>query len=70
MENVGRGISAEPTSHHGMHDMSSAVSIGHSGQEIAIEVDEFDGSAYRAAYCYELSTDDSGKDKKSARHPC
>lgn len=69
MENVGMGISAEPTSHHGMHDISLATGMGHRGP-IVIEVDEFDGKAYRPAYCYESSIDDSGKGKESARHPC
>ncbi|WP_125487106.1 hypothetical protein [Edaphobacter aggregans] len=69
MENVGVGISAEPTSHHGMHDVSSAIRMGHT-MDVVIEVDEFDGNTYKPAYCYELSTDDDGKDKKSARHPC
>ena len=70
MENVGMGISVEPTSHHGMHDISSAMSMGHRPLEVVIEVDEFDGRAYKSAYCYESSVDEDGKEKKSARHPC
>jgi hypothetical protein len=69
MENDGVGISVEPTSHHGMHDISSAIRMGHT-MEIAFEVDEFDGRTYKPAYCYESSVDEDGKEKKSARHPC
>jgi hypothetical protein len=69
-ENVGQGIGIEPTFHHGMHDISTAVRMGHSSMDVWIEVDEFDGNTYNPAYCFESTLDEDGKSKNGPRHPC
>jgi hypothetical protein len=66
---VGLGVSVKPTSHHGMRDIYTEQRIGHS-MNFPMEVDEFDGSTYRPAYCYDIGVDEKGKDIKSPRHPC
>ncbi len=66
---VGQGVGVKPTSHHGMRDISTEQRIGHS-MNFPMEVDEFDGSTYRPAYCYDTGVDENGKDVKGPRHPC
>jgi hypothetical protein len=66
---VGQGVSVKPTFHHGMRDISTGQRMGHS-MTFSAEVDEFDGTNYRPAYCYDSSVDEKGKDIKSPRHPC
>jgi hypothetical protein len=68
-ENVGQGVGVGHTFHHGMLDISTAERMGHS-MDFSVEVDEFDGTNYRPAYCYDVGVDENGKDKKGPRHPC
>jgi len=64
----GNGPKVELAVHHGMHDISS-IDVMSAEINDAVEVLEFDGKAYKPAYCYEVKDDENGR-RVSRRHPC